>query len=115
MPIPINKKLYEIAKNEADKIYKKSSAFKSGFIVKRYKEMGGTYKDDGKPKNLKRWYKEKWQDIGNKEYPVFRPTVRINKNTPLTVKEIDKSDLKKQILLKQKLKGDFNLPKFLKK
>jgi hypothetical protein len=30
----------------ADKIYEKSSAYKSGYIVKKYKEMGGRYKDD---------------------------------------------------------------------
>ena len=34
MPTPNNKKLYEEVKMLADKIYKKSSAYKSGYIVK---------------------------------------------------------------------------------
>ena len=85
MPIILDKDLYNYVKSEADKIYKKSSAYKSGYTVKRYKELGGRYKDDNKEKNLKRWFLEEWKDIGYKEYPVYRPTVRVNKNTPLTV------------------------------
>ena len=112
MPTPTDINLYNKAKKIADEVYKKSSAYKSGFIVKKYKELGGTYKDDNKPKNLKRWYSEKWMDIGNKEYPVFRPTKRINEKTPLTPNEIDKDNLRKQIKLKQKIKGKKNLPPF---
>lgn len=47
--------------------------------------------------------------------PIYRPTIKINKSTPLTVKEINKKNLKKQILLKQVIKGKSNLPKFIKK
>jgi hypothetical protein len=112
MPVPKDKILYEKVKQMANDIYKKSSAYKSGYIVKKYKELGGQYLDDDKEKNLKRWFKEKWIDIGNKEYPVYRPSIRINKQTPLTVKEIDKKQLKEQIKLKQKIKGKKNLPKF---
>ena len=115
MPSPADKKLYNFVKAEADIKYKKPSAYKSGYIVKRYKEMGGTYLEDNKPKNLKRWFKEKWEDVGNLSYPVYRPTIKINKSTPLTVKEINKKNLKKQILLKQVIKGKSNLPKFIKK
>jgi hypothetical protein len=113
MPQIANSELYEKAKKIADAIYSKPSAYKSGFIVKTYKEMGGTYIDDNKPKNLSRWFKEEWTDVGNKEYPVYRPTKRINKDTPLTVDEISKSNLKKQINLKQKIKGTKNLPPFI--
>ena len=115
MPTPNDPELYEKVKKYADTIYKKHSAYKSGFIVKTYKENGGTYRGDGLPSTLKRWYLEKWQDIGNKDYPVYRPTKRITKDTPLTVNEIDKSNLKKQISLKQKIKGSQNLPPFKKK
>lgn len=114
MPTPINMDLYNKAKKIADEVYKKPSAYKSGFIVKKYKEMGGTYKDDGKTKNLKRWYSEKWKDVGNKEYPIMRPTKRINSKTPLTPNEIDPKNLKEQIKLKQKIKGNKNLPPFKK-
>ncbi len=115
MPIINDKNLYAKVKKMADEIYKKPSGFKSGYIVKRYLELGGTYKDDNKPKELKRWFNEQWKDVGGKKYPVFRPTVRVNKKTPLTVSEIDKKQLKEQIKLKQKIKGSKNLPPFKKK
>lgn len=112
MPIIANQKLYNEVKNDADKIYKKSSAYKSGWIVKEYKKRGGTYIDDNNEKNLKRWFEEKWGDIGGQEYPVYRPFKRINENTPLTVNEIDPNQAIKQINLKQKIKGKKNLPPF---
>jgi hypothetical protein len=112
MPIIDNPKLYNQVKHLADKLYSKPSAYKSGFLVKKYKELGGTYSDDKEPKNLKRWFQEDWKDIGHKEYPVYRPTKRINKNTPLTPNEIKPSNLKKQIDLKQIIMGNYNLPKF---
>ena len=65
--------------------------------------------------DLRRWFKEKWQDVGSKDYPVYRPTKRINSKTPLTLNEIDKDNLKEQIKLKQKIKGNKNLPPFKKK
>ena len=106
--------LYEKAKAYADNIFKKPSAFKSGFIVKKYKEMGGTYSGEKPNKTgIARWFKEEWKDIGNEEYPVFRPTLKITEKTPLTPDEIKPSNLKKQIALKQKIKGDANLPPFL--
>jgi hypothetical protein len=110
--IPIDKQLYERIKRIADEKYDKHSAYKSGFIVKMYKKMGGRYLDDGE-RGLTEWFKEKWKDIGHKAYPVYRPTIRVNKDTPLTVSEIDPENLKEQILLKQKIKGK-NLPPFKK-
>ena len=65
-------------------------------------------------KNLKRWFKEKWKDIGHKDYPVYRPTIRVNKDTPLTPNQIDPKNLQKQIKLKQIIKGKKNLPPFKK-
>ena len=38
--------------------------------------------------------------------------IRVTKKTPLTYDEIDKRQLKKQIALKQIIKGNKNLPKF---
>jgi hypothetical protein len=115
MPTPINKDLYEAVKEYADIVYSKPSAYKSGFIVKTYKKLGGTYRDDGREHDLERWYEERWTDVGNKEYPVYRPTIRVNKKTPLTAYEIDTTNLKKQIKLKQHIKGDKNLPPFKSK
>jgi hypothetical protein len=115
MPIIDNQSLYDKVKLEADEKYKKSSAYKSGWIVKRYKDLGGTYTEDNKPKNLKRWFKEDWKDVANLAYPVFRPTIRINKNTPLTPNEISPSNLAKQSKLKQIYRGEKNLPPFKEK
>jgi hypothetical protein len=116
MPIIADPILYNAVKQYADTIYKKSSAYKSGFIVKTYKNLGGRYLDDNRSKNLKRWFKEEWKDIGNKEYPVYRPTRIIDpKNTPLTVDEIDKQNLKKQIKEKQIIRGTKNLSPFKKR
>lgn len=115
MPIPENQALYDKVKAYADKVYEKPSAYKSGFIVKKYKELGGTYKDDKKPKNLARWFKEDWGDIGGKEYPTYRPFKRVSKDTPLTAFEIDPKQAKEQIKLKQEIKGEANLPPFIPK
>lgn len=115
MPKILNQKLYDDVKKEADKVYKKSSAYKSGWIVKTYKDRGGLYGDDNKPKPLKRWFRELWGDIGGKAYPVYRPFKRINKQSPLTVYEIDPNQVKEQIKLKQKIRGNKNLPPFKKK
>lgn len=112
--IPINKKLYEKAKEIVYPQYKKPSAYRSGAVIKKYKELGGKFKEDGERK-LKRWFKEEWKDIGNKEYPVFRPTKRITKDTPLTPNEIDPVNIKLQIREKQKIKGEKNLKPFVKK
>jgi len=115
MPIIDNQKLYDKVKKEADKIYKKPSAYKSGYIVKKYKELGGTYTDDNKPKDLERWFDEKWEDVAGLKYPVYRPTKRISKETPLLAKEIDPYNLMVLSLLKQIIKGDKNLPPFQEK
>jgi hypothetical protein len=109
---PLDEALYARVKAEADKKYKKHSAYKSGWIVKRYKELGGKYK--GEPAGLKRWFAEKWQDVGSKEgdYPLYRPTKRVSKDTPKTADEVGELRLIVQDKLKQKIKGSKNLPKF---
>jgi len=115
MSEPKNKQLYEQVKAEADVKYKKPSAYKSGWIVKEYKKRGGEYLGSKTKKGLTRWFKEEWEDIGGKDYPVYRPTKRISKNTPLTASEIDPKQAKEQIARKQVIKGNKNLPKFEKK
>jgi hypothetical protein len=113
MAIIDNPALYEKAKKIIYKKYEKPSAYRSGALVKLYKEMGGTYTEDKKPKNLKRWFKENWQDIAGLDYPVYRPTKRVDKNTPLLPHEIDFNNLVSQSLLKQTIKGRNNLPPFI--
>jgi hypothetical protein len=108
----LDEKIYNKVKQLADQTYKTHGAYKSMFIVKKYKELGGTFNKNYTDEKLTQWLKEQWKDIGNKEYPVFRPTKRINKSTPLTVDEIDTKQLKQQIELKQKIKNTGNLPPF---
>lgn len=114
--IPLDKALYEKAKAEVYPKFKKPSAYRSGALVKRYKELGGRYKDapDGK-RTLGRWFKEGWKDVGKKkgDYPLYRPTKRISKDTPATASEIGEKRLDEQDKLKQKYKGDRNLPAFI--
>ncbi len=119
MPRPLDLDLYERARRAVDRVYKKPSAFRSGAIVKLYKHLGGRYADDNHPKNLERWFREKWQDVNphktKTSYPVFRPTVRVNSRTPLTASEVDPRDLVRKSRLKQKIRGEHNLPPFQRK
>lgn len=113
MPTPANPKLYQKAKAIADAKYEKPSAYKSGFIVKTYKELGGEYIEDNQPKDLKRWFKEDWINLAPAElYPVMRPSKKVSSKTPLTASEIPQQRLKAQVQLKQKIKGAKNLPPF---
>jgi hypothetical protein len=113
MPTILDQELYDKIKKEADEKYAKPSAYKSGWLVKTYKERGGRYADDKKPKNLKRWFKEEWGSIGKEgQYPTYRPFKRVSAKTPLTADEIDPKQAKEQIKLKQEIKGSANLPKF---
>ena len=101
MPIPTNKKLYEEVKAEIYKIYPTHSAYRSGLLVQEYKRRGGTY--EGKEKQtegLNRWFLEKWvSQRGKLGYEflsdIFRPTVRITKNTPTTFKELTPEEIEK--------------------
>jgi hypothetical protein len=110
--MPTDKRLYEKAKNIVYKQYDKPSAYRSGALVKKYKDMGGEYESDGEGRPLKRWYKEDWASLNKEGYPTYRPTKRISADTPLTASEIDPEDAVEQIERKQDYKGDKNLPPF---
>lgn len=65
MSIPnkvINKKLYLKVKEEIYKAVPKHSAYRSGLLMKTYKERGGKVKKT-KEKNLSRWFEEKWVNL----------------------------------------------------
>ena len=134
MSEPINKVLYNKVKKKADeKFQSKTGIYKSSWIVKEYKRLGGKYK--GKKSNKKgilRWYKEKWIDLnrpiknksgkvigykscGRKsvnsksKYPLCRPSKRITSKTPKTFKEIGKKSIDLAKKRKAKVKGSFNI------
>ena len=105
--------LYNKVKKEISEKYK-HSAYRSGLIVKKYKEeyLKKYKKDDAyigeKPKlsNLQRWFLEEWRnqrgEIGYKDNnDIYRPTIRINKDTPITFNEL----MKNQIIKAQKEKA----------
>tara|TARA_R110000787_G_scaffold145642_1_gene259464 strand:+ start:245 stop:658 length:414 start_codon:yes stop_codon:yes gene_type:complete len=97
----IDKQLYKIVVKEAKKKFETwPSAYASMWVQKRYQELGGTYtkKDTG----LKNWRREHWIQIlpllkdgkivvcgdDNKDTKACRPSVRVNKNTPITIREL---------------------------
>jgi len=124
MPEPKDKKLYEKVKKDSDKVFdEKTSVYKSSWIVREYKKRGGTYKGDEPTKDsgLKRWYKEKWVDLNRpdgkgsykpcgrqnmkKKYPLCRPTVKVNSDTPKILSEIPKKKIEKIKKLKKENKA----------
>jgi len=117
----VDKELYiKVREKVKSRVNSWPSAYASGQIVSEYKKAGGRYrggKQSPKKTPLDRWYKEKWvnvcekghppcgrskADMGLKDYPYCRPSVRVTKSTPKTVKEIPKSTLKEMCEKKRK-------------
>ena len=110
----LNPRLYEKAKKDANEKYKRHSLYKSAYIQKRYKELGGKYKDK-KPSNkegINRWLKgEMWIEIepylknkeivicgsSNRKGKACRPLIRVNDKTPITIDEVIKKHGKKKV------------------
>lgn len=120
---PTNKKLYNQVVADAKKRFKVwPSAYASGWVVHRYKTLGGTYKTTTTKKNdtpiqpLDRWFKQEWIDVcklpdivpcgrkkaHKKDYPYCRPLKRITKKTPRTVNELTPTDIKERCEKKRK-------------
>lgn len=104
----LNPNLYKKAKEIADITYKRNGAYKSMFIVKKYKELGGKYKED-KKNNTGLWLEQKWVSFedylngnivecgSNKiDNNLCRPLFKKGQNI-LTVKDIIKLHSKKKI------------------
>jgi hypothetical protein len=122
---PLDSKLYKRVKRDANKKFdEKTSAYKSMWITREYKKRGGKYSGKQSKEGLTRWLKEEWVDLkrpiinskgettgykkcGRKsksqEYPLCRPTKRVSKKTPKTVKEISPKTIEK--ILKKKKSG----------
>ena len=104
----VDKQLYQKIKKEVYKEIPQHSAYRSGILVKKYKEAGGKYKGkEKKDEGLNRWFAEKWEtDKGKIGYrkpdDVYRPTIRITKDTPTTFNELSKKQIENA--KKQKLK-----------
>lgn len=97
-----DKDIHDKAKKLADKTYTRHSAYKSMYIVKKYKDMGGRFHTKKNKDGVKRWNNEKWIQVipyitknkliacglNNKEKKVCRPFYRVNEKTPITIDEI---------------------------
>ena len=110
MSIPSNAKMYENVKKKIYIKYPKHSAYRSGLLVQAYKKefskVNGNRKSPYKKSTVKksgglnRWFKEKWiSDTGNVGYinksSVYRPSIRVTKQTPITWKELSLNQIKK--------------------
>ena len=62
----MNAKLYKEAKKQADETYKRHSAYKSMYLVRKYKELGGTYKDEKNKGKTKTEREQGKQKLGTK-------------------------------------------------
>ena len=129
MATPLDKTLYAKVKAEADRIYLTSSAYKSGWIVKTYKDRGGKYESPKASGNtgLTRWFKEKWVDLTRKNkdgtyaecgrkkatlkgtYPLCRPSIHVNAQSPKTPKELSHNTIERAKKKKQLIKKDGNI------
>lgn len=109
---PRNKKLYDQVVADAKKRFKVwPSAYASGWVVRRYKELGGTYQAIQKQHTtLDRWFRQEWVNVCElpkiipcgrskasiKDYPYCRPLKRITKDTPKTARELTPSEIAKR-------------------
>ena len=123
-----NPKLYLKIKAKIQKDVKAKKrrwgAYDSGRLVREYKQAGGKYSGSKKSKteskkssNLDRWYREKWIDAcawpkrkscGRTKASIkskvtyCRPSKVIDSNTPKTVQELTKAQIKKRCAKKSK-------------
>lgn len=108
-PKPRDMKLYEKVKKEIYKKYIKHSAYRSGHLVREYKkqyaEKYGEKSDPyignkTKKRGLKRWFDEKWVNqrgkVGYKyDNDIYRPSIRITDETPVTHGELSKKEIER--------------------
>jgi len=116
MSKPLDKELYEKITNEAKQKFKVwPSIYASSWLVSQYKKRGGRFSpktNKSVTKGIDRWMREKWINVcelpkkvpcGRKkiskswktDYPVCRPSVRVNSKTPTLSSDISNSEIKK--------------------
>ena len=109
MPEPVDQILYNKVKATIYKRIPKHSAYRSGIVVQEYKKkFAKKYGNNKSPykgqktrkKGISRWFDERWTnqrgEIGYKnKNDVYRPSIRITKNTPTTFSELNKKQIKR--------------------
>lgn len=107
--IPTDTKLYNRIKKKVYKKYPTHSAYRSGILVKTYKnKFSKKYGKKKLPysgkktrkKGLTRWFDEIWVnqrgEVGYKfKNDIYRPSIRITKKTPITHCELTKDEITK--------------------
>ena len=137
MSKPLDKKLYDKIRERAnDKFDSKTGIYRSSWIVKEYKRLGGKYsgkRPSIKSPGLRRWYKEKWVDLNRpiknsngkvigykscgrssvkrstEKYPLCRPSKRVSPKTPKTYKQLNKGSINKAKKQKSIVRGSKNI------
>jgi hypothetical protein len=112
---PKDQILYDKVKKKLYKEMPTHSAYRSGQLVKKYKEAyekkynSKDAYEGKKPKSskLQNWFKAEWRTqegktTYKKKGDVFRPTKRINKDTPTTFNELTKKEIKDAMKEKKK-------------
>lgn len=109
MAVPKDDGLYESVKKRVYEEIPKHSAYRSGRLVKEYKEAykrkhggeGGSAYEGEKPEKggLSRWFAEEWKNQRGgtgykKKGDVYRPTKRITRDTPKTFSELTKGEVR---------------------
>jgi hypothetical protein len=125
MSKPLNASLYAKVKNEAKRKFKVwPSAYASAWLVKEYKRRGGKYagkrsRSRKESSGIDRWMREKWINVcklprkvscgrsklsksWKRNYPVCRPSIRVNSKTPTLASQISKSEIKRICSIKRK-------------
>ena len=106
MSKPTDINLYNQIKEKVFKEIPKHSAYRSGILVRRYKEAflkkhgnNNSYRGNKKEtEGLSRWFKEDWknqrgQSGYQKKGDIYRPTKKITNKTPATYQELTKKQL----------------------
>jgi hypothetical protein len=113
----VDEALYQRAKKIVVKREPIHSAYRSIRIAKQYKKMFADkygkskkpYKSDKSKSKLYVWLREKWSSSPTgkitgykKKGDIYRPTVRVNKDTPLLWSELTKKEIQKAKKIKSK-------------
>ena len=96
---PLDRELYARVKKAVYKKYPVHSAYRSGRLVHEYLKRGGRYKGRRRSGTLARWFRERWTnqrgEIGyRKKGDVYRPSVRVSRDTPATWGELTPKQVK---------------------
>lgn len=106
----VNKKIYLTAISNVYPKYKRPSLYRSMALQKEYIRLGGKYRGE-KKQSGKKWLDEKWIQVvpflesqkkikcgEGLDSKSCRPTIRVDKKTPITIDELIKKHGKAKLL-----------------